>query len=180
MIQMPRRSVTRFFIPLIDVMILLFCIFLLLPVFKETPDNPEAAAKLKSQDLEEENKRLRAENARLRKLQNLPFDDRFAVRVLEIEPSPIRKGYSELRFYEKGKKPLVIDSAAAAEKLIERHRAELEVKYPADKRPELNYLILWPREDPRYPLEGELEDYKEWFGSRKVKFTLDRRTGDGT
>ena len=35
MIQMPRRSVTRFFIPLIDVMILLFCIFLLLPVFKE-------------------------------------------------------------------------------------------------------------------------------------------------
>ena len=32
MIQMPRRSVTRFFIPLIDVLILLFCIFLLMPL----------------------------------------------------------------------------------------------------------------------------------------------------
>src|SRR6516225_3918230 len=34
MIQMPRRSVTRFFIPLIDVLILLFCIFLLMPYVK--------------------------------------------------------------------------------------------------------------------------------------------------
>ena len=31
MITQPRRSVTRFFIPLIDVLILLFCIFLLMP-----------------------------------------------------------------------------------------------------------------------------------------------------
>ena len=31
MIQLPKRSVTRFFIPMIDVLILLFCIFLLLP-----------------------------------------------------------------------------------------------------------------------------------------------------
>ena len=31
MIQLPHRAVTRFFIPLIDVLILLFCIFLLLP-----------------------------------------------------------------------------------------------------------------------------------------------------
>ena len=30
MIKMPHRNVTRFFIPLIDVLILLFCIFLLM------------------------------------------------------------------------------------------------------------------------------------------------------
>jgi hypothetical protein len=37
MIRPPRRSVTRFFIPLIDVLILLFCVFLLMP-FVGTPD----------------------------------------------------------------------------------------------------------------------------------------------
>ena len=49
MIHPPRRAVTRFFIPLIDVLILLFCIFLLMPfVEKEagsgklTPGEAEA------------------------------------------------------------------------------------------------------------------------------------------
>ena len=32
MIQLPQRSVTRFFIPLIDVLTLLFCIFLVMPL----------------------------------------------------------------------------------------------------------------------------------------------------
>ena len=41
MIQMPRRSVTRFFIPLIDVMTLLFCIFLLMPMIQSTGEGPE-------------------------------------------------------------------------------------------------------------------------------------------
>src|SRR5438067_4217840 len=41
-IQMPRRSVTRFFIPLIDVLTLLFCIFLLMPLVKATEESPEA------------------------------------------------------------------------------------------------------------------------------------------
>ena len=44
MITPPRRSVTRFFIPLIDVLILLFCIFLLMP-FVSAPASPEEAAK---------------------------------------------------------------------------------------------------------------------------------------
>ncbi len=35
MIAMPRRSVTRFFIPLIDVLLLLFCVFLLMPIVNE-------------------------------------------------------------------------------------------------------------------------------------------------
>ena len=37
MIVLPKRSVTRFFIPLIDVLILLFCIFLLMPFVSGPP-----------------------------------------------------------------------------------------------------------------------------------------------
>src|SRR5688572_30060750 len=44
MIEIPRRSVTRFFIPLIDVLTLMFCIFLLMPVVKATGDGPEHEA----------------------------------------------------------------------------------------------------------------------------------------
>ena len=36
MIHMPHRSVTRYFVPLIDVLLLLFCIFLLMPLADET------------------------------------------------------------------------------------------------------------------------------------------------
>ena len=36
MIVLPRRSVTRFFIPMIDVLILLFCAFLLVPFSNRT------------------------------------------------------------------------------------------------------------------------------------------------
>lgn len=43
MIVLPRRSVTRFFIPMIDVLILLFCAFLLMP-FSNRPDAGAAAA----------------------------------------------------------------------------------------------------------------------------------------
>ena len=38
MIRMPRRSVTRFFIPLIDVLILLFCVYLLMPIVQTPSD----------------------------------------------------------------------------------------------------------------------------------------------
>ena len=38
MLEMPRRSVTRFFIPLIDVLTLLFCIFLMMPAVKKTTE----------------------------------------------------------------------------------------------------------------------------------------------
>ncbi len=43
MIHMPRRNVTRFFIPLIDVLILLFCIFLLMEFNTATKADAAAA-----------------------------------------------------------------------------------------------------------------------------------------
>jgi len=52
MIRPPKRAVTRFFIPLIDVLILLFCIFLLMPFVEKgatsgrlTPGEAEALRK---------------------------------------------------------------------------------------------------------------------------------------
>lgn len=182
MIHMPRRSVTRFFIPLIDVMILLFCIFLLLPIFKEgDPEHPDKQLKKKFQQQEEELRKLYAEQAEQRKGEKPKLSKLFAVRVLEIEPSKTRPGRSDLFYYEKGKAaPEVIDSEAALGQLVQRHQKELVRKYLPEERPELNYLILWPRENPLYPLEIEKKSYEQWLNARKVKFTLDRRTGDGS
>ncbi len=42
MIRPPRRSVTRFFIPMIDVLTLLFCIFLLMPFVKSAGEGEAA------------------------------------------------------------------------------------------------------------------------------------------
>ena len=38
MIRLPQRSVTRFFIPMIDVLTLLFCIYLLMPIVDNADD----------------------------------------------------------------------------------------------------------------------------------------------
>ena len=46
MIERPKRSVTRFFVPLIDVLILLFCIFLLMPFVASSPKNRSISARL--------------------------------------------------------------------------------------------------------------------------------------
>jgi hypothetical protein len=69
MIQMPQRSVTRFFIPLIDVLTLLFCIYLLMPIVKPSEDGNGAEgssdAKL-SADERRELERLRREKQDLK------------------------------------------------------------------------------------------------------------------
>ena len=54
---MPRRSVTRFFIPLIDVLTLLFCIFLMMPVVKKSSE-AEASDAARSDQLDVREARL--------------------------------------------------------------------------------------------------------------------------
>ena len=51
MIQLPKRSVTRFFIPLIDVLILLFCVFLFLPMVGQG-DTPDSTLKASTDTIE--------------------------------------------------------------------------------------------------------------------------------
>src|SRR5580692_8623954 len=99
MIQMPRRSITRFFIPMIDVLTLLFCIYLLMPMVR----NPEQKQQDERRSLEEKVRRLEAELAkktskepdmtaqlraeveRLRREKIKALKERLAVRVLEID-----------------------------------------------------------------------------------------------
>src|SRR5262249_11954621 len=105
MIQMPRRSVTRFFIPLIDVLILLFCIFLLMPVVQSADDDTDRVAReerLRQLEAELNQKRgagedlpekLREELERLRQEKIKTLKDRLAVRVLEIDGTTGRLYY---------------------------------------------------------------------------------------
>ena len=112
MIERPKRSVTRFFVPLIDVLILLFCIFLLMP-FVATPAAPEpdpkdkAAPKVKD-ELPTDVKTLQAELLKSRReVDRLTAErgnlaERLSVKVLEIDPANGR-----LYYYQDGERVFV-------------------------------------------------------------------------
>src|SRR6516164_2037640 len=110
MIQLPRRSVTRFFIPLIDVLLLLFCIFLLMPLVKggsesvadETDTVPRERFRRVQEDLERLRRQLRdtpqaareeLEKIRTAKIRTL--QDRLNIRVLEIDAADGKLTYRD-------------------------------------------------------------------------------------
>jgi hypothetical protein len=167
MIQFPRRSVTRFFIPLIDVLLLLFCIFLLMPLVKGGNESVAEETNVVRQErvrkLEEELERLRRqlrdtpqdvrtelEKLRQEKIQTL--QDKLAIRVLEIDAANGKLAYRDPERVE-------IDTQAKATEMMEQDRAQ------RGKR-EMYYLILYPR-DPAspYPLREQRERYERWFAS---------------
>jgi hypothetical protein len=165
MIRLPQRSVTRFFIPLIDVLTLLFCIFLLMPLVA-TPegaaDENRAREEQRLRDLERELERKRAageltqelrdEVERLRKEKVKALQERLAVRVLEIDGATGKLYYRDLDSVE-------IRNQADARDLIDRDRRERGVK-----QRELYYLILYPRDrSSPYPTRGQREQYDRWF-----------------
>lgn len=62
MIHMPQRSVTRFFIPLVDVLMLLFSMFLLMPLVAGRSDpNGKSAEAMTPEELRQKNKQLKAD-----------------------------------------------------------------------------------------------------------------------
>jgi hypothetical protein len=170
MIQLPRRSVTRFFIPLIDVLTLLFCIFLLMPLIKSAGEGQEAAApsagrgeqnrlaatnpsaqKTATDASELENlRRARQELEQLRKEKMETLQQRLFIRVLEIDADTGKL------FYQAGDERLEIASQDDALQLVTRHRQE------AGKR-ELYYLFLYPRRLTGFPEEGQMKRYETWF-----------------
>jgi hypothetical protein len=181
MIQFPRRSVTRFFIPLIDVLTLLFCIFLLMPMVKPAGEAPEAAnasapnlapgdaaaranlpgetqhpsqtTSLGQQNRERsESAKEREELERLRTEKINILQQRLFIRVLEIDPDTGKL------FYREPDGVREIASQADALDLIARHKRE------AGSR-ELYYLFLFPRRLTGYPEQRQLERYDRWFKS---------------
>jgi hypothetical protein len=161
MIEMPRRSITRFFIPMIDVLTLLFCIYLLLPIAKD-PDAPEdlaeLAARLKSEiepsrgdPNEQLLLRLREELARLQKMNTETLQQRLAVRILEVD------GRTGQLFY-RDPDPVEIAGLADARRLIARDRE----RHGSSK--ELYYLILSPRDRTSgYPTREDRRNFALWF-----------------
>src|SRR5262245_33192286 len=129
MIQLPQRSVFRFFIPMIDVLTLLFCIYLLMPIVAPAEDDAEAEAARKERDMleaelrkgvpvEQVTEKLLEEIRRLRQEKNEALKNRLVVRVLEIDPV-------DGTLYYRDPDRIDIVSEAEAHKLIENARRRL-------------------------------------------------------
>lgn len=169
MIERPKRSVTRFFVPLIDVLILLFCIFLLMP-FVEVPESTtnkdeETKAKPAPDDLPKTDPELRAELERhKRELEKMKAErgnlsDRLSVKVLEIDSD------SGMLYYFQDGERIAVKDQNAAETLINVHKAQSGTRDPF-------FLLLYPRRRSGYPEKPQLEQYERWF--KDVQFKFDR------
>jgi hypothetical protein len=163
MIQLPRRNVTRFFIPLIDVLILLVSMFLLVPQIRESDLQRQAAgAKAKGEDpesLKAEVRRLQRDLDAAAKAAKLT---EAAIRVLEVDPAN-----GKLFHYAPGPRPTkqYLETEQQARTLI----ARLEVAEPGRR---LHFLILLPRVDSAFPEQRQLAEYQKWFRGRSL--SIDR------
>ena len=167
MILPPRRSVTRFFIPLIDVLILLFAIFLLMPIMSgpassEAPpdakDKPEPLPK----DVKELQRELTEARERIKRMElasQARLTDRLIVRAVQVG-----KDQNGIFLYYYDPDRQVIRTEADALKLIARQKA---LATSAGGVKDVLFLILYPRDEagnPRgYPNEAEEKVISGWF-----------------
>jgi hypothetical protein len=184
MIRMPHRNVTRFFIPLIDVLILLFCIFLLMEfnTASEVDALDEVVAD-KSEEMQivesdrhrlleelqkfealrpklEEMEKLIEENKALKAANQKTMQESVYIRIIDVSPKD-----GSISFYDETRKdtPVIqIDDAKRAQVLIERHRKEAGAR-------NLYYYFMYPRIgslQERFPTTfGQEQDYRTWFKS---------------
>ena len=184
MIELPKRSVTRFFIPLIDVLTLMFCIFLLMPVVKpvqEESGEPGSTGVKAAPDPQrwardrQELEMLRRERSQQQELKNFEqeraslqvqledlrnkkveaLQKRLAVRVLEIG--------SDGRLF-------AYDSLRDKDRQIEITRDNVKQFITDQQRQvgtgDLYLLLLYPRPAsgfPTFPLRSQREEYDHWF-----------------
>jgi hypothetical protein len=161
-IQTPRRSVTRFFIPLIDVLILLFCMFLLLPFVSRSEDSPpgpdqptDPATLAKKLKEAEDQLKIRDEEVRRLMQERATAAERTTVRVLEIDPDT-----GELfHFSTDGPRPERVKVATAddAAALIRRTQ---QVERDGKKA---YFLLLYPRKRSAFPTQPQVNAYADWF-----------------
>lgn len=161
MIRPPRRSVTRFFIPMIDVLTLLFCIFLLMPFVKSAGEGEGASdattPKVEpppgdAKELEKKIDQLQNELDRVNK-ERAETIEKLLIRTLEIG-----KDDGKL-YYLTGSGREEIHNQDEATSLIENHRKE--ARRQAGR--ELYYLFLYPRTPSAYPTEEQITKYQKWF-----------------
>ena len=179
MIHMPHRSVTRFFIPMIDVLLLLFCIFLLMPISsQEELDQSRAAAgdlSERSEVLERELQRrlkelqeyesLRPKLLEVQKLQqeieNLknankqPLNKRYLFQIIDIDGKTGDLYYYDPLLPAKQARVKIADESAA-KKLIAKHQQESGER-------SVYYYFLYPRPQGGFPTRGQELTYQKWF-----------------
>jgi hypothetical protein len=166
MIRLPQRSVTRFFIPLIDVLTLLFCLFLLLPVVEPSEgvaQNQPEQDRLRQleQELERQKTAVRKLEEELKQGKGKPLQERLAVRVLEIDPETGKLFYRDPERVE-------LNGEADARSLINR-----DLREKAVGQRELFYLVLYPRDAKSpYPTRGQREQYDRWFRGVAVGYDV--------
>ncbi len=166
MLQMPSRSVTRFFIPLIDVLTLLFAVFLIMPLaYNNEQQSPELANKTPEEQvdyLRKENQRLRDEAIKMRQEMAQEVKVPPKPHILEIDPKT-----GELLDTDLDRTPL--KDREEAQQLIERDRRK-------HGRPgwKLSYVILYPRDRASdKPARLQRQSYEDWFQAPDVSVTFD-------
>ncbi len=158
MLAMPNKSVTRFFIPLIDVLTLLFAVFLIMPVTQGSgeQEDPRLANKTPEEKvayLERDNKRVREAMVKLR--QDVDQQEKVPPkpRILEIDPNT-----GELFDSDADRTP--IKSKEQARALIQH-----DLRLYTRSGWKLPYTILCPRlsTGSGHPTAREQEEYTKWF-----------------
>jgi hypothetical protein len=168
MIRLPRRSVTRFFIPMIDVLTVLFCMFLLMPIIQENAaiSDPDGIDPQKSPDelrselleLSREQDRAKTILLELEKKQRQLRQEVLYIKVIDISPKDGSLSYFDAA--KPGQPPLQISSREIARALIGQHKKEAEGL-------KLIYLFTRPF-DPAFPhtLQPDqqmMATYRSWF-----------------
>jgi hypothetical protein len=178
MIQLPRRSVTRFFIPLIDVMTLLFCIFLLMPLVKPAVEGAESQttgnlSAQERQDLE----RLRAEKEQWQDVQRLTEKKQELMKQvdqLRQEKIDTLKQRLYIRVLEIKRDKLFLDDLEITAQNVGGTIEKLE-KEARDEKKNLYFLILYPRRTAGFsgfPTVVQEKQYDQWF--KDVAHSYDR------
>jgi hypothetical protein len=156
MIELPRRSVTRFFIPLIDVLTLLFCIFLLMPVVRPADDNGEGTPATEAERQQKEKARLSRELEDLRANIRATLRQRLAVSVLEIDEKT-----GKLYYYDRQ-----LNGNRRVEVTAQNVGGFIEKEKEAAHGKDVYFLLMRPRPAQGavfLPTEQQREEYDRWF-----------------
>ncbi len=155
MIQAPHRSVTRFFVPLIDVLTLLFCIFLVMPLAKDAQDksareDPKVAEE-RAKLAEAEARRLREENERLRRGQLAELASKVSVGILDLVPDD-----KPLLYYQTARQRVDLRGPDDVRRMVENDRRQ------SGGKPWV-YVIRYPSDQSLTPTEGQRREVFGWF-----------------
>jgi hypothetical protein len=178
MLEFPKRSVTRFFIPLIDVLTLMFCIFLLMPVVKPGQQESSSGSSPKAElavsdrqelerlrkerrqwldlkDASQQKQALQAQIDELRSQKIETLQQKLAIRVLEIGDDgrlfayePTRENNRRIEITADNVRPFIAE---------QQRKAGTNDVY---------FLLVYPRPAagfPAFPLRSQREEYDRWF-----------------